>query len=317
MLNSFQAHADDITRIKQSPFSNDFVATCSDDNKVIIWNATTTTNNWNLIRTYPGHTNCVNELEWIDHDTIASGSNDKTIQIWSKNTGIIIKTINTGIEVYCLKLLSNGFHLASGLGNNIIIYDKNTGSSISTLTGHSSLIRDLALTNNGNLLASSSEDNPIRIWDLTTNTLKFTLTGHGSPVYGLKMISNEILASGSADKSIRLWNIITGHPIRTLPNTHEIYWSVDLLNDAVTLVSGSAGQKIELWNVNYGSLLRSIDTGMLIRTLTTLNITAASTSNYHCFIFKVKWLSNYKINDSVWNQRPKQLNPTRDPNIFI
>jgi WD40 repeat protein len=288
MIKSFTAHSSSkINRIKQSPFNIDFVATCSDDKSVKVWNATAT-NDWNWIRTYTGHDNNVNDLEWIDQDTIASGSNNNDIQIWRKNTGTTtISTINTGSAVNCLKLLSNGIHLASGLGNGQIeIYIKNNGHLFRTLTGYSSSIKDLAMTNNGNLLASSSGDNTIRIWDLTTYTLRFTLTGHVSPVFGLKMISNEILASGSEDMSIKLWNITSGNLIRTMTNTYKIYWSVDLLNDAVTLVSGcSDGQKIELWNVNNGSLLRSISTGMTIRTLTTLNITTAPTSSKHWFNF--------------------------------
>jgi WD40 repeat protein len=273
------AHGNKINRIKQSPFNIDFVATCSDDESVKIWNATITTNNWNLIRTYTGHGNPVNGLEWIDQDTIASGSNNKVIKIWSISTGTTARTISTDLEAYCLKLLSNGVHLAGGIGNNIKIYNINDGSVISTLSGHSGSIYDLALTNNGNLLASSSGDSNVFIWDLTTYTLEFTLTAHGSPVYGLKMISNEILASGSEDMSIKLWDISSGNLIRTLPNTNEIYWSVDMLNDAVTLVSGTKGGLVALRNVNDGSLLRSISTGMAIRTLATLNITAAPTSN--------------------------------------
>jgi WD40 repeat protein len=275
-----------INRIKQSPFNKDLVATCSDQNNVIIWNATTTTSNWNFISNYGGHTSNVNDLEWIDQNTIASGSNDKSIKIWSRITSTTTRSINANIEVYCLQLFSNGFHLAGGLhSGQIKIYNVNDGNEISTLSGHTDLVRDLALTNNGHLLASSSNDLKICIWDSITNTLKFTLTGHSNNVYGLKMISNEILASGSADKSIILWNITNGNQIRRLPNTHEIYWSVDLLNDAVTLVSGSSDQKIELWNVNHGSLLSSINTGLVIRTLTTLNITAASTSNKHCLLY--------------------------------
>ncbi len=288
MIKTVSAHGSSpINRIKQSPFNKDLVATCSNDKKVIIWNATTTTNTWNSMRTYSSHTDNVNDLEWIDQDTIASGSNNNEIRIWSRSAGSIITTINTGSPVNCLKLLPNGLHLACGLHNGQVkIYDKNDESLFETLTGHSGLINDLALTNNGQLLASSSSDNTICIWNTTTYTRKFTLTGHSSEVYGLKMISNEILASGSFDSMpIKLWNITNGQLIRTLVGSHKIYWSVDLLNDAVTLVSGSDGQKIELWNVNDGSLLRTIDTAIKIRTLTTLNIPTASTSNKNWFNF--------------------------------
>jgi WD40 repeat protein len=285
LIKSVSAHTSKINRIKQSPFNEDFVATCSDDGSVKIWNATTTTNNWNLIRTYNDHSNPVNGLEWIDQDTIASGSSNNEIRIWSRSTGTAIRTINTGSPVYCLKLLSNGVHLASGIGNNIKIYNINDGSVISTLSGHSNLINDLALVNNENLLASSSEDYNVFIWNLTTYTIKSTLTEHTNSVYGLKMISKEILASGSADTSIRIWNITNGNRIRILTNSLEIYWSVDMLNDAVTVVSGTKGGLVELRNVNDGSSLRSISTGLVIRTLATLNITTASTSKNNWFNF--------------------------------
>jgi len=49
-LVSFQAHSHAIFRIKLLP--NGFVATCSDDYTVKIWNPLN--NNWNLIQTYTG-----------------------------------------------------------------------------------------------------------------------------------------------------------------------------------------------------------------------------------------------------------------------
>jgi WD40 repeat protein len=279
-MKSFTAHSNQINRIKQTPFNSDYVATCSHDNSVKIWNATTTINNWNLIRSYTGHTNYVYGLEWIDQDTIASGSLDRKIQIWSKSTGTVLLTINTGHGVYCLKLLANGFYLASGLDNyNIMIYNINNGTLVSTLSGHTKLIEDLALINNANLLASSSDDSNVCIWDLTTYTRKFTLSGHSLWVYGLKMISNEILASGSADKSIKMWNITSGNLIRSIMSSDKIYFSVDILNDALTIVSGSYDYKLKLWYMNNGSLLSEINTNILIQTLTVLNITDKSTSN--------------------------------------
>ena len=81
----------------------------------------------------------------------------KLIKIWSINTGQTSRTINTGSEVFSLKLLSNGFYLAAGLGDyKIQILNINTGSLITTLNGHTGRVRDLVLI--GNLLANSSED---------------------------------------------------------------------------------------------------------------------------------------------------------------
>jgi WD40 repeat protein len=239
--------------------------------------------NWSLIRNYTNHTQAVLGLEWINEDTIASGSNDLTIKIWSINMAETKMTIYTGEVVYSLKLLTNGFYLASGLGTGQInIYDIiNNGSLISILVGHSlsNEINDLILLSN-DLLASSSGDRSIRIWNLTTNSTKFILQGHTERVDGLKLVSCDILASGSSDFSIKLWNITNGKLIRNLSNhTEAIFNSVDFLSNSQTLVSGGYwDQTIKIWNTTTGQCLNTLNTGLNIYSLTVLATTKTSTS---------------------------------------
>jgi len=288
LLNSFQAHNNAINRIKQSPFQNDdLVATCSDDKTVKLWNLTS---NWTLIRTYTGHSGGVNGLEWINNDTIASGSWDSTIQMWSIKTGQTLRTIITGSGVYSLKLLANGFHLASCLDyGEIYIHNVNDGSLISTVQAEVyNEVRDLIQINEY-LLASSSDDHTVEIWNLRTNSKNLTLTGHSLSVTGLKLISFDILASGSADNTIKLWNLTNGTLIRTLSNhTGDIHYSIDLLSvdnsQTKFLVSGSLDKTIKIWNYATGECLHTVNTNLSIRTLTVLNPTiektAETTSKY-------------------------------------
>jgi WD40 repeat protein len=224
LLNSFQAHTSEIYRIKQSPFNTNYVATCSYDKLVKIWNVSSSLN-WTLITTYSQHTSGVVALEWLDKDTLASGSYDTTIKLWSPTTGQTKRTMQTNQYVCSLAMLNT--HLAAGLGYNgdINIYDKNDGSLVSSLKGHTSAVYDLVQIS-ADLLASSSEDQTVRIWNLTTNTCKFNLTGHTSYVYGLKQITPNILASGSRDTTIKLWDITSGQLIRNLTgHTSFIYRS--------------------------------------------------------------------------------------------
>ena len=137
-VNSFQAHNSYIHRIKQSPFNNQYVATCSGDETIKIWNPNT---NWTLIRTYTGLSSYVYGLEWINQDKIASSGFYRTIEIWSISTGSIQITIYVGDYINSLKMMSNGFYLACGTSEGLIyIYNINTGSLISTLRGHASYV---------------------------------------------------------------------------------------------------------------------------------------------------------------------------------
>jgi WD40 repeat protein len=274
LLNSFQAHSDRIYRIKQFPFNTNYVATCSEDSTVKIWNVLSSFN-WNLITTYSQHSpHGVYALEWLDNDTLASvGYFVQTIKLWSPTTGQTKRSIQTNQKVWSLKLLNTNIHLAAGLNNgDINIYNISDGNLVSSLKGHTSAVADLVQISD-NLLASASGDETVRIWNLTTNTCKFNLTGHTEIVYGLKQITSSILASGSWEGTIKLWNITSGQLIRTLTgHTSSIYWSVDLLNSQ-TLVSGSGDQTIKVWNWSTGECLSTIPAqGSAIYSLTVIDM---------------------------------------------
>jgi WD40 repeat protein len=271
LVNSFQAHSSGINRIKQSPFNTNtnYVATSSEDKTVKIWNVSSSFD-WTLITTYSQHSSSIDALEWLDNDTLASGSYE--INIWSPTTGQTKRTIQTNQWVSSLKMLNTNIHLAAGLGNgDINIYNINDGNLVSSLKGQTSDVNDIVQLSD-ELLSSSSSDGTVRIWNLTTNTSKFTLTGHTGVVYGLKQITPSILASGSSDNTIKLWDITTGQLIRTLTrHTSYIQWSVDLLNSQ-TLVSGSFDETIKLWNWSTGECFSTIKTpGSDISSLAVIN----------------------------------------------
>jgi WD40 repeat protein len=202
-------------------------------------------------------------LEWLDSDTLASGSFDGTIKLWSPTTGQTKRTIQTNQWVISLKLLNDKIHLAAGLGYpnyDINIYTITDGNLVSSLKGHTSWVYDLVQLSD-ELLASSSYDQTVRIWNLTTNTCIFNLTGHTLDVWGLKQITPNILASGSEDTTIKLWDITEGQLIRTLTgHTSGINFALDLLNNGQTLVSGSYYGEIKLWNWSTGECLSTIQT---------------------------------------------------------
>ncbi len=294
LVKSFQAHSNGIRQIKPSPINNNFVATCSWDATIKIWNSL----DWTLIRTYSQHSDQVYALEWLDKDTLASGGDTNgTIKIWFLKTGQTKRTIQTNASyVLSLKLLNTNIHLAAAVGNGYInIYNIYDGSLVSFLNGHTSDVNDLVQIS-VDLLASSSWDFTVRIWNLTTNTCKFILTGHTLDVWGLKQITPNILASGSTDKTIKLWDTTSGQLIRTLTgHTDYIQWSIDLLGSR-TLVSGTWNGEIKLWNWSRGECLSTIQTtGSSITSLAVLNSVEGKSDSHFLFIFIMQLSQNISI----------------------
>ena len=288
LVYTFRPHTNKINRIKQQPFVGGYIATASDDRSVKIWNATNTLNNWQLIRSYTGHSSFVLAIEFINADLIATGAADSLIRVWSMNTGVLSRSTNVGQAVRCLQLLSNGRDLAAGLANNnIIIYNSASGTAVDTLRGHTSQVNDLALISNGNLLASSSSDNTIRIWDLNTNLVKYTLTGHLNQVFGLKQVAADILSSGSLETTINLWNITSGRLIRTLTgHTGQISLSLDMLfYDNRTLVSGSQDQTLKVWDIRTGQCLNTIKTALTIVSMAVIDTKMSGLGEFFALFF--------------------------------
>ena len=170
-------------------------------NNLGVWDINTGSNVAYLI----GHTNNVNAVQLLTNGDLASGSTDCTIKVWNSSTYALKYTLNTGIgnDVNCLKLLPSGY-LASG-NNNIMIWNMDTRSLVTSLIGHTMKVRALELLTNGDL-ASASDDSKVKVWDIASYTFKYDLIGHSSSVNALKLLSNGLLASGSSDCTLKVWN---------------------------------------------------------------------------------------------------------------
>jgi WD40 repeat protein len=73
---------------------------------------------------------------------------------------------------------------------------------LQTLESHSHWVWSVAFSQDGQLLASGSEDKTIKLWDPTTGALKHTLEGHSDPILSVAFSQDgQLLASGSDDET--------------------------------------------------------------------------------------------------------------------
>ena len=121
-----------------------------------------------------------------------------------------------------------------------------------TLSGNSA-VNSLAISPDGQFLASGYEDNTIRLWNLATGELLSTLMGHGQAVTSVAFSPDgRMLATGSDDQTIKLWDWKNGQEIYTLCGHSHAVKSVVFSPDAQVLASASWDKTIKLWNVQTG-----------------------------------------------------------------
>ncbi|MGK7900273.1 MAG: trypsin-like peptidase domain-containing protein [Hormoscilla sp.] len=145
-------------------------------------------------------------------------------------------------------------------GDNQTVYPSPTNYVLAnTLTGHSRLVYSVAISPDGQLLASGSRDDTIKIWNLGSGRLLRTLTGHSDWVRSVAISPDgQLLASGSDDNTIKIWNLGSGRLLRTLTGHSSYVLSVAISPDGQLLASGSRDKTIKIWNLGSGRLLRTL-----------------------------------------------------------
>lgn len=136
----------------------------------------------------------------------------------------------------------------------ILLPQANTWQCVYSLTGHSGLIRSVAMSPDGKTVVSGSGDKTINLWNLGSGKLLHTFEAHSNWVRCVAFSpQSELLASCSADKTIKLWQLSNYKLIHTLTGHSNGVSSVTFSPDEQTLISGGDDEKLKLWDVSSGN----------------------------------------------------------------
>jgi WD40 repeat protein/transcriptional regulator with XRE-family HTH domain len=233
-LSTLRGHAH---RISALTFAADgmVLASSSDDLTIRLWDCQDKTSP-SLLRTLNGHTNRIWSLASVPgRRTFVSAAEDRTLRIWNI-TGSERNTLISVAEDQTLR-----------------VWDMTSGACIRTLRGHTSLIKAIAYSPDGHLIASATEEQIIHLWDVESRHCLHTMHGHSNRIRAIAFSPDgRLLASGSEDETIRLWNVASGSCLRTLTGHTHLVRGVAFSPDGRTLVSCSYDQTIRLWQCSTG-----------------------------------------------------------------
>jgi WD40 repeat protein len=145
-------------------------------------------------------------------------------------------------------------------------------------------VSSVAFSPDGKILASGSgthlgsptarsevsfTDDAIQLWDVASRQpFVVPFIGHTNAVSSIAFSPDgTILASGSDDATIRLWDVVGGQPLDSLPSGYSVVIageeaashamkSVAFSPDGMFLASGSNDTSIHLWDLDPTSLVR-------------------------------------------------------------
>ncbi len=137
---------------------------------------------------------------------------------------------------------------------------------IHTLTGHAASVRSIAISPDGQTIATGSDDNTIKLWHLNSGNLKSTLTSPSGFFKGeitwftavAFSRDGQTIVSSSLDKFIKLWDWGSGKQLCKLKGHSDRVNAIAISPDGHTLVSGSRDNTIKVWNLPTNQLIRNI-----------------------------------------------------------
>ena len=198
----------------------------------------------------------------LDSKYIATANYDNTANVWSVETGQLVKRFR-GHDDY---VISCSF---SNDGKYIVTasYDKSARiwsieqSDVVVLEGHTAYVYCARFSADDQSVATSSCDKTIKVWNPATGDLLKTIDSNGS---GIRSIcysrDGKYLVSGSVDFSVKVWDAKTYEQISVFKDHLNSVTGVAFSNDSKLLASCSSDKSIRIYDLG-GEVAVKILTG--------------------------------------------------------
>jgi WD40 repeat protein len=191
-----------------------------------------------------------------DGSLIATCGNDSLVRLWTRQ-GALVATL-TGHKGYvrAVAFSADGRLVASAgdTGNEIRIWNCQSGDLAGVIKGHSSWIG--SLSSSGNLLASASMDGTVRLWNVAE--LLAHPVGEGAEsatrlqnINCVAVTSNgEIIATGDNNGGVSIWTVELGRPVMASEGYGWVY-GVSFSHDSQLLAFTTDGKHtyftVQVW----------------------------------------------------------------------
>ncbi|MEO0015487.1 MAG: hypothetical protein RLZZ535_3876, partial [Cyanobacteriota bacterium] len=186
---------------------------------------------------------------------IATASDDRTIKLWAKDGSLLTTFKSKQDSVLGIAWSQDGHRLVSGHWNGTISFlqvkDLNTPKVHldKTIRGHKVGVWRIAISPNGKIIATASEDLTAKLWDWNGNLIT-NLSGHQEVVRAVAFSPDSfIVATASYDETVKLWDT-QGKIIVTLKEHDNSVGAVAFSPDGKIMATADVEGTIKLWQID-------------------------------------------------------------------
>ncbi|KAK2733737.1 hypothetical protein FQN57_001964 [Myotisia sp. PD_48] len=245
--------------IRSLAFSLDYqlLASGSEDGSIKLWGLMKGKPIGKPQRTLEGHSSSVISLAF-SRDSLASAS-EGGINLWDPTTAEPQQILDNCTTYLSMSFSMDSRVLAASTCSGFTVWDLTTGK-VQNIVIYSFDAPLVAISPDGQLLASAGLDSEIKLWDLSRGELRDTYRYNRDTVWSLAFSpDSQLLASGFLDGGIKLWDPTTGRFVRVLYGHSDRVNSVAFSPDSQLLASASDDKTIKLWVPTTGQLQHTLE----------------------------------------------------------
>ena len=162
-----------------------------------------------------------------DGRTLVVGGKDPTVRLWDVTTGNEIRGLRGATDwVTAVAFRPDGQGVyAAGADKTVREFELARPESAAA-AGHALPVRCVAVSRDGKLLATGSEDKTVKVWDVATGREVATLTGPTDRVNAVGFVGpNAVVAAGAGkpDHRVRWWTVAPPAEVRSAPTPGEAF----------------------------------------------------------------------------------------------
>lgn len=251
LIGQVEAHGDWINGVSISNDGN-FLVSAGGDQAIKLWDTKTL----ELVgKPFVGTDSWINSVKITsDSQFIISAGDDAAIRIWSVPQKRMVCEPRYGhtARINEIDISADGIIVSASDDGKVGMWNINNKSETTLLNGHSSWVRTVILSENGEYAISGGWDRDIIKWDLKHGEIVKKLPGHNASVEALALVNDDgLLISGSDDETIRFWDVKKGDQCEDPIEAHDDWIrALKLTHDKKRIVTASWDNTIRIWDVD-------------------------------------------------------------------
>ncbi|RWS12298.1 U3 small nucleolar RNA-interacting protein 2-like protein [Dinothrombium tinctorium] len=207
-------------------------------------------------KSHVGHSACVNCLAISSDDKfLASGCDNKVINIWNPETMELLKSFSGHRDVVTGVAFRKSTHTlySCSRDKSVKVWNLDEMIYVETLFGHQEPITAIDSLLRERTITAGGRDRSIRVWKIIEES-QLIFEGHNGSIDCVKLIDENHFVSAGEDGSICLWDTSKKKPVTEVPHAHGATtstsnWisSLAVLVNSDLFASGSNDGVIRFW----------------------------------------------------------------------